>query len=444
MSVFKVPIQYLPQPRKIVLKLLEDSEPYIVLLESGTEFSERSRYTIVAWGSRQDVVIWPDDSQCNAYRELKDLLKQTESDIKPFGTQPAVGYLSYEANTIVEPYLRDYVKDWGKWPLIELRIPECVIIYDRLLGRAYVRGISLQDLRSICRDIPPLSSMHFKVGDVVSEVPKNRYIEWVSDSLNKIRDGEIFQIVLSRYIDVEYSGEPYLVYLHLAKINPSPYQFYIKFENRYIVGSSPELLVGVRDDKVETYPIAGTRPRGSTPEEDLKLEEELLHSEKDFAEHIMLVDLARNDIGKICRYGTVKVTDLMFIEKYSHVQHLVTRVEGILMPGKDIVDALFATFPAGTVTGAPKPRAMELIFYYEDRARGPYAGSVGIMSRRGGEFAITIRSYYAMNGVLTMQAGAGIVYDSVPELEYMETEHKLAALKKALEQVSKVNYSKGE
>ncbi len=436
MTLVKVPIQRLPHPHKIVAKLIEEGEEYIMLLESGTEFSERSRYTIVAWGSEHEVVTWPDDRHEAVYRSLKGLLKVTDSDIKPFGSKPAIGYLSYEANTIIEPYLRDFIKDWGKWPLVEFRIPKHVIIYDRLLGRAYLRNISLEYLSKICKDLPTVISTNFHVGDIIAEVPKGKYIEWVSDSLNKIRDGEIFQIVLSRYIDVEYSGEPYILYLHLVKINPSPYQFYIKFENRYIIGSSPELLVGVRDDKVETYPIAGTRPRGSTPEEDLKLEEELLHSEKDFAEHIMLVDLARNDIGKVCRYGTVKVTDLMFIEKYSHVQHLVTRVEGILMPGKDVIDALWATFPAGTVTGAPKPRAMELIFYYEDRARGPYAGCVGIMSRRGGEFAITIRSYYALDGVITLQAGAGIVYDSVPELEYLETEHKLAALKKALEEVS--------
>ena len=187
--------------------------------------------------------------------------------------------------------------------------------------------------------------------------------------------------------------------------------------------------MSVKDDKAETYPIAGTRPRGSTPEDDIRLEDELLSSEKDFAEHIMLVDLARNDLGKICRFGTVKVSELMFVEKYSHVQHLVTRVEGVLMPGLDIVDALWATFPAGTVSGAPKPRAMELIFHYEDRARGPYAGCVGLASRKGGEFAITIRSIYVVDGVATLQAGAGIVYDSVPELEYLETEYKLAALK---------------
>ncbi len=430
MGLTKIPLAYLPHPHDIIRKLLaDDYASHIVLLESGSEYSEKSRYTILAWGSRKDVTAWSEDNPSSVYRSLKSLLKESDSDVRPFGSRPVLGYMSYEANTLIEPHLRDYVKDWGKCPLLEFHLPEVVVIYDRLLGRAVMRGLSREELMHIVKDCENVELQDFRVDDVLSYVPRERYIEWVSSSLDRIRNGEIFQIVLSRYINVTYQGEPFTAYVRLVSLNPSPYQFYVRFGKRIIFGSSPELLVSVKDDKAETYPIAGTRPRGSTPEDDIRLEDELLSSEKDFAEHIMLVDLARNDLGKICRFGTVKVSELMFVEKYSHVQHLVTRVEGVLMPGLDIVDALWATFPAGTVSGAPKPRAMELIFHYEDRARGPYAGCVGLASRKGGEFAITIRSIYVVDGVATLQAGAGIVYDSVPELEYLETEYKLAALK---------------
>jgi anthranilate synthase component 1 len=191
-------------------------------------------------------------------------------------------------------------------------------------------------------------------------------------------------------------------------------------------------LIKVDGDRVETHPIAGTRPRGKDPIDDLRLEEELINSIKDRAEHVMLVDLARNDIGRVCRLGTVRVKELYAIEKYQSVQHLVSRVEGILEHGNDIVDALFATFPAGTVSGAPKPRAMELIAKYEDVARGPYAGAIGLLHGYGGEFAIMIRTLFLLNNIVRIQAGAGIVYDSVPELEFRETEHKLGSLKTAM------------
>ncbi len=186
---------------------------------------------------------------------------------------------------------------------------------------------------------------------------------------------------------------------------------------------------------METHPIAGTRPRGGKdPIDDLRLEEELINSIKDKAEHVMLVDLARNDIGRVCRFGTVRVKELYAIEKYQSVQHLVSRVEGVLERGNDIVDALFATFPpAGTVSGAPKPRAMELIAKYEARPGGPMQGAIGLMHGSGGEFAIIIRTLFLMGGVARIQAGgAGIVYDSVPELEFQETEHKLGSLKTAM------------
>ena len=221
-------------------------------------------------------------------------------------------------------------------------------------------------------------------------------------------------------------------YYNLRKINPSPYMFYLKFKDRELIGSSPELLFSVQNGIVESYPIAGTRPRGNTPEEDFELEQELLSSEKERAEHLMLVDLARNDIGRVCYPGTVKVPDFMYIEKYSYVQHIVSRVVGTLKKGFTPVDVLKSTFPAGTVSGAPKPMAMNIIETLEPFKRGPYAGAVGFISRDSAEFAISIRSAFVNKDLFRIQAGAGIVYDSIPEMEYYETEHKMKALKVAM------------
>ena len=417
MSVRKVPIQYLPRPRDLTNYLLKSGEDFMVLLESGPGFPERSRYTIVAWGTSEHLVVdWDGD----LYGELKDLIRRLgrfeSGDL-------ALGYLSYEAVVHMEPYLRNYLRK-PQWPIAEFFIPSNAVIYDNLLGRGYVKG-----------ELP--SGVSADIGDfeVVSRVGGTRredFIRWVEASLEDIRNGEIFQIVLSRYEDYSVKGDAMHLYMRLADLNPSPYMYIARFRDRYIIGTSPELLVKVDGDRVETHPIAGTRPRGRDPIDDLRLEEELINSIKDRAEHVMLVDLARNDIGRVCRFGTVRVKELYAIEKYQSVQHLVSRVEGVLERGNDIVDALFATFPAGTVSGAPKPRAMELIAKYEGEARGPYAGVIGLMHGGGGEFAIMIRTLFLMGSIARIQAGAGIVYDSVPELEFQETEHKLGSLKIAM------------
>ena len=417
MSVRKVPMQYLPRPRDLTNYLLKSGEDFVVLLESGPGFPERSRYTIVAWGASDHLVVeWDDD----LYGELKGLVRRLG---RFEGGDVALGYLSYEAVVHMEPNLRNYLRK-PRWPIAEFFIPSNAVIYDNLLGRGYVKG-----------ELP--SGVSADIGDfeVVSRVGGTRredFIRWVEASLEDIRNGEIFQIVLSRYEDYSVKGDAMHLYMRLADLNPSPYMYIARFRDRYIIGTSPELLVKVDGDRVETHPIAGTRPRGRDPIDDLRLEEELINSIKDRAEHVMLVDLARNDIGRVCRFGTVRVKELYAIEKYQSVQHLVSRVEGVLERGNDIVDALFATFPAGTVSGAPKPRAMELIAKYEGEARGPYAGVIGLMHGGGGEFAIMIRTLFLMGSIARIQAGAGIVYDSVPELEFQETEHKLGSLKIAM------------
>jgi len=226
----------------------------------------------------------------------------------------------------------------------------------------------------------------------------------------------------------------FLIYRALRKVNPSPYLFYLKLEDEILIGSSPEILVRMEEDVIEIRPIAGTRRRGKTEEEDKKLEEELKRDEKELAEHIMLVDLGRNDIGRVCKYGSVEVYELMVVERYSHVMHLVSGVRGKARDGVDMFDTFSATFPAGTVSGAPKIRAMEIITELEKKVRGPYAGAVGYFSFSGNmDFCITIRTFFQKGKKLYVQAGAGIVADSDPEREYEETINKAKALFKAVE-----------
>ena len=250
-----------------------------------------------------------------------------------------------------------------------------------------------------------------------------------------ITAGEAIQVVLSQRLTQPTDLSPFEIYRALRTINPSPYMFYLDYGDFQIVGASPEVLVRVEDGMVMTRPLAGTRPRGKTPEEDAALEKELRNDEKERAEHIMLVDLGRNDIGRVSQPGTVAVSELMEVERYSHVMHLVTHVQGKLRPDMNAFEALRACFPAGTVSGAPKVRAMEIIAEMEPEKRGPYAGAVGYFSFSGNmDMAIAIRTMVVSKGVAYIQAGCGIVYDSVPQREYEESLNKARALLKALEQ----------
>jgi anthranilate synthase component 1 len=251
-----------------------------------------------------------------------------------------------------------------------------------------------------------------------------------------IKAGDIFQAVLSQRFETEFNGDKFAVFQALEEINPSPYMYFLNFGKRCIVGSSPEMLARVENRVITTHPIAGTRPRGKNQDEDKKLEKEMLKDKKECAEHIMLVDLARNDVGRVAEFGSVKVRKLMHIEKYSHVQHMVSEVVGKLQNGKDCFDALQSIFPAGTVSGAPKVRAMEIINELEPSQRGIYAGSVAYFSFNGNmDSAITIRTIIFEKDKTYIQAGAGIVADSVPEREYYETIHKAEGMRKALSQI---------
>ena len=274
---------------------------------------------------------------------------------------------------------------------------------------------------------------------VTDNTGREAFMHAVEEIKEHIVAGDIFQAVLSRRMECAVASDPFPIYAALRTINPSPYMYYLDFGDEQVIGASPEMLVRVEKRRVTTVPIAGTRPRGRDKSEDKRLAQELLLDKKERAEHTMLVDLARNDVGRVCKFGSVDVSEFMGIEKFSHVQHMVSTVQGTLMDHLDCYDALKSCFPAGTVSGAPKIRAMQIISETEPDARGLYAGAVGYVGfDRNLEFAIAIRTVNVKNGRAYIQTGAGIVADSVPENEWTETENKAAAMMRAIEQAGVV------
>jgi anthranilate synthase component 1 len=279
---------------------------------------------------------------------------------------------------------------------------------------------------------------NFVISDIKNNLDPEKFSDIVNRAKKYIYDGDIFQVVLSRKFSFEASGDYLKVYQKLRSLNPSPYLYHLKMNEKTIIGSSPEMLLRVTDDQVETFPIAGTRKITDNETKNKQLKQELINDDKELAEHTMLVDLGRNDIGRVCEYGTVHVKKLMEVKKFSHVQHMVTHVVGKLNKKYDMYDAFRAVFPAGTVSGAPKVRSMEVIDELESESRGPYAGAVGYFSFNGCcDFAIAIRSIFADGKYGFVQAGAGIVSDSIPNNELKETEHKANAMLTALREASK-------
>ena len=271
-------------------------------------------------------------------------------------------------------------------------------------------------------------------GTAVSEFPEADFKAAVERAKRYIYDGDIMQVVLSQRTSKPFNASPLSLYRALRSLNPSPYMFFYHFDDFHIVGASPEILVRLEGDTVTVRPIAGTRPRGKNPQEDIALAADLLADPKELSEHVMLMDLGRNDIGRVAQTGTVTVTEKMQIENYSHVMHIVSNVEGKLKPELTAIDVLRATFPAGTVSGAPKVRAMEIIDELEISKRGVYAGAVGYLGFNGDmDLAIAIRTGVIKDGQLHVQAGAGIVADSIPQNEWIETENKAKALLRAAE-----------
>ncbi|MCZ2845309.1 MAG: anthranilate synthase component I [Candidatus Bathyarchaeota archaeon] len=365
---------------------------------------------------------------------IKELVSNTKISNNHFRLiGGAVGYISYDTVRYWEE-IPNFANDDLKLPDLEMGIYYNGIVFDHFARKAYYYCIKDEDFKI---DNLYKKSIN-KKDDLIFEKPKTNiskadFEESVKKAKRYITEGDIFQVVLSKRIEFNFKGNLINFYKVLRQINPSPYMFFLKCGGRQIIGASPEMLVRIDKRTVETYPIAGTRPRVSNPKKNESLGEELLYDPKERAEHVMLVDLARNDVGRISKFGSVSVPDYMQVHQYSHVQHIVSRVVGTLSPDQDCFDAFRAMLPAGTVSGAPKIRAMEIIDELEPTRRGPYAGAVGYFSYNGNsDFAITIRTLIAEGNKAYIQVGAGIVADSDPEREWFETEQKAEALVKAL------------
>jgi anthranilate synthase component 1 len=361
-------------------------------------------------------------------KELKSYRQPIIDDLPDF-TGGVVGYFGYENTSLVENVLKNEMKKtdqpdsiFGFYDTIHLKQK-----YEAAIQKLFILKSELQK--------PFSHSSDFKITNKLQEdFDPTEFYKQVEAGKEHIYEGDIFQIVISKRFSAEFSGDLLNVYRALRIINPSPYMYFLEFENDFsVIGTSPEDLLKVKNGVAHVLPIAGTRRRGKTKEEDLALERDLMSDEKELAEHTMLVDLGRNDLGKVCKYGTVKVTEGMKILRYSHVMHIVSKVEGIIADDKDSIDALKSCFPAGTVTGAPKIRAMQLISKYEMSARNVYAGAVGYFDFSGNlDMCIAIRTLFAKGNTIYWQAGAGIVADSKPNLEAKEIKNKSAALVKAL------------
>ncbi|OYT27458.1 MAG: anthranilate synthase component I [Candidatus Altiarchaeales archaeon ex4484_96] len=386
------------------------------------------------------------DNPIDAVKNILEQFSRIQADAARF-FGGFVGYFSYDIIRYQHKLGENNVDDL-KHPDCEFLLAKNNIIFDHKAEKTYLISHSLTKDVDIKQEKNKLNEIKEKISQYdpqedktregkrkkySSNMKKEEYIQGVKEIKKHIKEGDIFQAVLSQRLKTRYSGDKFEVYRMLKKINPSPYMYYLDYGSRKIVGASPEMLVRVEDRRVETYPIAGTRPRGINAIEDNRLGQELLADEKEKAEHVMLVDLGRNDLGRVCRYGSVKVNRFMKIEKYSHVQHIISEVSGMLDKKQDLFSALKSVFPAGTVSGAPKVRAMEIIDELEPTRRGIYAGCVGYFSfNQNMDSAITIRTIDFEGEDAFVQVGAGIVADSDPESEYQETLRKGEAMLEAL------------
>ena len=363
------------------------------------------------------------------FAELKKLLgKYDDQRYRYLGG--AVGVVNYDAVRLVEDI--DDANETSQ-PLMEFGIYDDGIIYDNVHKKLFYFYHDENRFDKLIMNEDTFGN--FKSSEVIPNMDKDKFSNIVNKAKKYIHDGDIFQVVLSRKFAFDVTGDNLTLYKTLRKLNPSPYMYHLKQDTKTIIGASPEMLVRITDDKVETFPIAGTRKVTDNEEKNQQLADELIHDEKELAEHTMLVDLGRNDIGRVCKYGTVHPESLMQIKQFSHVQHIVSHVVGNLAPENDMFDAFQAVFPAGTVSGAPKVRAMQIINDLETETRGPYAGAVGYFSYNGCcDFAIAIRSIFIENNKGFVQSGAGIVSDSVAENEFKETEHKAGAMLQALKE----------
>jgi len=467
----------LDTPLSVYLKLADGPHTYLFeSVEGGERFG---RYSIIGLPARRvyafagNMLFVTEDGELVESRVVDDPFAEVERlramhsvptipDLPGF-TGGLVGWFGFECIQYIEPrFARGEKPDELGTPDILLMQSDELAVFDNLKGRLYlIVHADTAEPRAMARANRRLDELVHRLrqggpgypetlegrlldeGDFVSGFTREGFIEAVEKSKEYIRAGDIFQVVLSQRLSVPFKARPVDVYRALRALNPSPYMYYLDVGGTQVVGSSPEILVRLQDGKVTVRPIAGTRPRGDTPERDAELEAELLADPKERAEHLMLIDLGRNDVGRVSEAGTVEVGEQFVIERYSHVMHIVSEVTGALKPDLSYADVLRATFPAGTVSGAPKIRALEVIRELEPIKRNVYAGSIGYLGwgepgRSGdADTAIAIRTAVIQDGRLYVQAGAGIVYDSDPAMEWEETMNKGRALFRAVAQAAK-------
>src|SRR5687768_2679385 len=469
--VVKEIIADLLTPVSAFLKIAEHSD-YAFLFES-VEGGERvARYSFLGKDpflvlkardgktimDRSGVTTESDEPFVPALRRLMAEFQSPFVPGLPRFTGGAVGFIGYDASPVFEPALRSawqgasWNGDRAREDEAGFMLFDTVLAFDhvkhRILIVANARITADEDLgalyqfacakiqfleRELERSLSQRESNGGRAPEVLSNQTRDHFETGVRTIKERIAAGDIYQAVLSQRFEADITADPFTVYRALRHVNPSPYMYFIRIGGLSIVGSSPEMLVRVEGRRAETHPIAGTRPRGTNEDEDLRLAEELKRNEKERAEHVMLVDLGRNDLGRVCRYGSVRVPQYMALERYSHVMHLVSTVDGTLADDQDHLDALVACFPAGTVSGAPKIRAMQILSTLEPTRRDVYAGAVGYIDFAGNlDFCIAIRTITIRDGVARVQAGAGIVADSNPAAEYEETRDKARALVQAL------------
>jgi anthranilate synthase component 1 len=456
----------LDTPLSTYLKLADG--PYSYLFESVQGGEKWGRYSIIGLPCRKLIRIH--EQQVKVYADnvvieeatVEDPLawiedfygryKVYEQDNLPRFTGGLVGYFGYDTVRYIEPRLgRCPNADPLQLPDILLMVSDEVIVFDNLSGKLFVviyvdpanedafnvGQTRLEELIDKLRSATPRQaqarSLQISEQDFISGFTQQGFEDAVNKAKEYIVDGDVMQVVLSQRLSIPFHSRPLNLYRALRSLNPSPYMYYLDLDDFYVVGSSPEILVHVEHDVVTVRPIAGTRPRSEDEEKDKQLELDLLADPKELAEHLMLIDLGRNDVGRIAQTGSVEVTEKMVVERYSHVMHIVSNVIGKIKPGMSAVDVLRATFPAGTVSGAPKIRAMEIIDELEPVKRGVYSGAVGYLSWSGNmDTAIAIRTAVIKDEMLHIQAGAGIVYDSVPRNEWDETMNKGRAVFRAV------------
>ena len=434
----------LETPLSIYLKFMDDRNSY--LFESVEGGEKWARYSIIGLPTDKKI-----DLSKNPLKDIENFLKQNKS--QPMPDLPdfhggLVGYFSYETIRHIEKKLQNSSKEKLPYPDISLMVSDEVVIYDNLKKSLFIVVHGNEDTEKECHErielihkkiLEPLPSQKASKKGVInfeSSVKKEDYLEAIKKIKNYIVEGDVMQVVYGQEFSTKFEGSPIDLYRSLRKLNPSPYMYLMKIDDLHIVGASPEILVRLQNEEVTVRPIAGTVKRGKDSNEDEELADKLKSDPKEIAEHLMLIDLGRNDVGRIAEVGSVKTTEEMKIEKYSHVMHLVSNVVGKIKKGLTSIDVLKATFPAGTLSGAPKIRAMEIIDELEPDRRGVYGGAVGYLSWTGNmDVAIAIRTAVIQGKNLSVRAGGGIVYDSDPESEYQESLNKAMSIMKAVEEL---------